>query len=345
MIRDHKLWLILAVLASAHLIVLWAHFFAPYDFASQERAIPFAPPSRLHFVDPQGHFHMRPFVYLWEPRPGTETLGAYVEDHSQAFPLRFFVRGARYKIAGIFDSSWHLFGVEEPARIYLAGSDDYGRDQFSRLLYGGQISLFSGLMAAGVSLALGLVLGAFAGFYGGLVDDVVMRCAELFLALPWLYLLFAVRAFLPLHIPPTQAFLMLVLVIGMVGWARPARLIRGVLLSAKERNYVLAARGFGASDFYLLRRHVLPEAYGLLLTQAALLAPQYILAEVTLSFLGLGVGEPVPSWGNMLASLQKYYVLTSYWWMFVPGLALVSVFLLYYQLCKVLQEQVKLVRF
>ncbi len=138
---------------------------------------------------------------------------------------------------------------------------------------------------------------------------------------------------------------MLVLVIGMVGWARPARLIRGVLLSAKERNYVLAARGFGASDFYLLRRHVLPEAYGLLLTQAALLAPQYILAEVTLSFLGLGVGEPVPSWGNMLASLQKYYVLTSYWWMFVPGLALVSVFLLYYQLCKVLQEQVKLVRF
>jgi len=335
--------LILAVLVSAHLIVLWAPFFAPYDFASQERAMPFAPPTRFHFVDSQGHLHLRPFVYRWEPRP--ETFGAYVEDQSQAFPLRFFVRGTRYKIARIFDSSWRLFGVEEPARIYLAGSDDFGRDQFSRLLYGGQISLFSGLMAAAVSLALGLALGALAGFYGGLVDDVVMRSAELFLALPWLYLLFAVRAFLPLHIRPTQAFLMLVLVIGMVGWARPARLIRGVVLSARERNYVLAARGFGASDFYLLRRHVLPEAYGLLLTQAALLAPQYILAEVTLSFLGLGVGEPVPSWGNMLASLQKYYVLTSYGWMFVPGLALVAVFLLYYQLCKILQEQVKIVRF
>ena len=343
MIRDRKLWLILAVLVSAHLIVLWAPFFAPYDFASQERAMPFAPPTRFHFVDSQGHLHLRPFVYRWEPRP--ETFGAYVEDQSQAFPLRFFVRGTRYKIARIFDSSWRLFGVEEPARIYLAGSDDFGRDQFSRLLYGGQISLFSGLMAAAVSLALGLALGALAGFYGGLVDDVVMRSAELFLALPWLYLLFAVRAFLPLHIRPTQAFLMLVLVIGMVGWARPARLIRGVVLSARERNYVLAARGFGASDFYLLRRHVLPEAYGLLLTQAALLAPQYILAEVTLSFLGLGVGEPVPSWGNMLASLQKYYVLTSYGWMFVPGLALVAVFLLYYQLCKILQEQVKIVRF
>jgi peptide/nickel transport system permease protein len=135
---------------------------------------------------------------------------------------------------------------------------------------------------------------------------------------------------LPLHLSPGQAFLLLVLVIGLVDWARPARLVRGTVLSARERNYVLAGRGFGASDLYLIRRHILPHTSGLLLTQAALLAPQYVLAEVTLSYLGLGVSEPVPSWGNMLASLQQYHVLASYWWMWVPALALLAVTLAYY---------------
>jgi peptide/nickel transport system permease protein len=198
-------------------------------------------------------------------------------------------------------------------------------------------------VAAGVSLALAVALGGISGFYGGWLDNVIMRLGELFLALPWLYLLLAVRAFLPLHINPTQTFLLLVLVIGLIGWARPARLIRGVALSARERHYVLAARGFGASDLYLLRRHVLPETYGVLLTQAALLIPQYILAEITLSFLGLGVDEPVPSWGNMLASLQNYSVLTSYLWMFIPGLVLILVFLLYYKVSNALQERIKFV--
>src|SRR5438477_338749 len=129
----------------------------------------------------------------------------------------------------------------------------------------------------------GLALGALAGFFGGWIDTVVMRAAELFLAVPWFYLLFAVRMALPLQIEPSQAFLMILTVIGLIGWARPARLIRGVVLSAKLRGYVVAARGLGASDAYLLRRHVLPQVLGIVLTQAALLAPQYILAEVTLS--------------------------------------------------------------
>jgi peptide/nickel transport system permease protein len=165
-----------------------------------------------------------------------------------------------------------------------------------------------------------------------------MRCVELFLALPWLYLLFAIRAFLPLHISPIRTFFLILAVIGMVGWARPARLIRGVALSGRERGYVLAARTFGGSGFYLMRRHLLPQAYSMLLTQAALLIPQYILAEVTLSFLGLGVGEPVPSWGNMLATLQQYDVLVSYWWMWAPGLVLIPVFLIYQLLGNALQE-------
>jgi peptide/nickel transport system permease protein len=232
--------------------------------------------------------------------------GSYEPDRSQAYPIVFFPRDG----TGARGGRRHLFGVEEPARIFLFGTDAFGRDQLSRLLHGARISLYAGLLATVLSLGIGALLGTLAGYYGRWLDWVLMRTAELFLALPWLYLLFAVRAVLPLHLSPGQAFLLLVLVIGLVDWARPARLVRGTVLSARERNYVLAGRGFGASDLYLIRRHILPHTSGLLLTQAALLAPQYVLAEVTLSYLGLGVSEPVPSWGNMLASLQQYHAVT-----------------------------------
>jgi peptide/nickel transport system permease protein len=151
-------------------------------------------------------------------------------------------------------------------------------------------------------------------------------------------LLLAVRSVLPLHINPARAFLLLVLVIGLVGWARPARLVRGMVLSAKHRDHVAAARAFGATDLYVLWRHVLPQTTGIVLTQLAVLIPRYILAEVTLSFFGLGVSEPVPSWGNMLTAVQRLDVLTSYWWMFLPGIALGPVFLLYYALANALHE-------
>jgi peptide/nickel transport system permease protein len=188
-------------------------------------------------------------------------------------------------------------------------------------------------------LLIGWCVGAVAGYFGGWRDDVLMRLAELFLALPWLYLLFAIRAFLPLTVNPLHAFFLIVAVLAGVGWARPARLVRGIVLSAKERDFVRAARGFGASSFYLLRRHILPEAASVLLTQAAILIPQYVLAEMTLSFLGLGVPEPIPSWGNLLSNLQQYSVLVSYWWMYLPALAMVPFFLGYLGLASALQER------
>jgi peptide/nickel transport system permease protein len=328
--------ILLIGLGALHLGAFFAGFFSPYDFAQQDRAIPFAPPTRLHFRDAQGAMHWRPSVCLLIERPGT--FGTYDEDVQRCFPLQFLVRGPEYKFLGRFKSNWHLFEVSPPARVLLMGTDSYGRDVFSRLLYGGQVSLFSGLLATALSLGIGALLGTVAGYYGGWVDALVMRCGELFLALPWLYLLFALRAFLPLHINPGQAFLLLIAVIGAVGWARPARLIRGIVLSGKERHYIFAARLFGGSDLYVMRRHILPQTYGVLLTQAALLIPQYILAEVTLSFLGLGVGEPAPSWGNMLAALQQYHVLISYWWMWAPGFAVIPVFLSYLLLANALQE-------
>jgi peptide/nickel transport system permease protein len=329
--------ILLVCLGLLHLAVFAAGFLSPYDVVDQDRELPFAPPTRIHFVDAQGATHWRPFAYpLVED---SAQYGVYHEDMQKCFPIRFFVQGTPYKVAGVFPSRQHLFGVDPPARLFLMGTDSYGRDQFSRFLHGGQVSLASGLLATLLSLGIGMLLGAASGFYGGWFDAVVMRFGELFIALPWLYLLFALRAFLPLNINPSQAFLLLIAVIGSVGWARPARLIRGVVLSGKERHYVLAARIFGGSGAYLMRRHILPQTYSIILTQAVLLIPQYILAEVTLSFLGLGVGEPVPSWGNMLASLQQYHILVSYWWMLLPGIALVPVFLGYVLLANVLQAR------
>lgn len=213
--------------------------------------------------------------------------------------------------------------------FFLFGTDGYGRDVFSRVLYGGQVSLMTGLLAAAISLGLGWALGTTAGFFGGRVDQVIMRGSEFFMALPWLYLLLAIRAFLPLKMTSFEAFLLLICIIGGVGWVRPARLVRGVVLSARERGFVLAARGFGAGAAYLIRRHILPLTSGVILTQATVLIPHYILAEVTLSFLGLGVGEPAPSWGNMLSEARQYHALVSHPWLLAPGLAAIPVLVLY----------------
>jgi peptide/nickel transport system permease protein len=325
--RIKKRFLIIAALVAAlHLIILFAGFIGPYDPAVQHRDLPYAPPTPIHFVDASG-FHLRPFAY-----PQKFDFDGYQQDDAHPCRIRFFVRGDSYRLLGLLRSNLHLFGVDEPAQLSLLGTDAYGRDEFSRILWGGQISLAAGLLATMLSLVVGTLIGTISGYYGRWVDESLMGSSELFLSLPWLYFLLMVRAFLPLHMSAVATFLLLTTAVGLIGWARPARLIRGVVLTARTRNFVLAARGFGASDFYLMRRHVLPETFGVLLTQAALLVPAYVAAEVTLSFFGLGVSEPVPSWGNMLSVLEQYSVLVSYGWMLAPAAALVVTSVIYWLL-------------
>jgi peptide/nickel transport system permease protein len=292
-----------------HVAVLAAGFLGPYDPTDQNRASALQPPTRIRFIDDQRKFHARPFV----TSPGD----------ARRYPLRFIVAGSKYRWLGGPSSRIHLFGVDEPGRIFLLGTDEFGRDQLSRMLWGGQVSLATGWLAALLALSLGLSLGLVAGFFGGWREALVMRGAELFLALPWLYLLLAVRAFLPLSLSPWTTALAIALVIGFIGWARPARLVRGVVLSAKERDYVYASRGFGASSWHLIAKHCLPETYGVVATQAALLVPQFILAEVTLSFVGLGVGDPAVSWGSLLAPIRQIAIIGSSWWMILPALLVI----------------------
>jgi peptide/nickel transport system substrate-binding protein len=317
--------LVVGALVALHLVVAFAGYVAPYDPTSQDRSSPYAPPTAPHVMDERGEIHA-PFVYAQVPDPNDPA--AYIDDTSRRFEVHLFANN-------------HLLSVEAPARLSLLGTDGLGRDVFSRLLHGGRVSIAAGLLATLCALLIGMTSGTLAGFFGGLIDRIVMRAADVFMALPWIYLLFAVRAALPLHIDTRATFLMLVTVLGVVGWARPARMIRGVVLSARERTYVRAAEGFGASSGYLLWRHILPHTYSLVLTQASVLIPQYLLAEVALSFLGLGVGEPTASWGGMLGTLQQYHVLASYWWMLAPAVALGTIALAYHALTALVQERAK----
>ncbi len=293
-----KTLVLLLALATLHLIVIFAGFIAPYDSAAQNRELPYSSPTRVHFVDAAG-FHLRPFVYV-----STSVLDSYQEDRAREFPIRLFVRGDTYTILGMFKSNLHLFRVDEPGHIFLLGTDGYGRDEFSRLLYGGQISLAAGVLATLLSLAAGTIVGTVSGYYGKWVDESLMGTAELFLSLPWFYFLIAVRAFLPLHLSPAETFLLLICVIGLIGWARPARLVRGVVLSARTRNFVSAAQGFGATDLYLLRRHIFPETFGVLL-------------------------------------MQQYNVLVSYGWLLAPAGALVVTSVIYWLLADALHSRLK----
>lgn len=312
-----------------HAIALGAGLFAPYDPLTQYRDFALAPPTRIHLIDAAGRWYVWPFVYTWTRDSVT---GRYAEDTSHRYPVRLLTRRADG------DGSRRLVGVRPPAHLFLLGTDEYGRDQFSRLLHGARVSLTAGLAATLITVTVGLLLGGVAGFLGGTVDRLIMRLAELCLALPWLYLLLAVRSVLPLDLPSEHALVLIVGLIALVGWSRPAALVRDVVRVTRTRDFVMAARGLGASNVYLLRRHLLPSASGAVVTQMALLVPQFILAEATLSFLGLGIAEPTPSWGNMLAAAQQYHVLVSHWWMLAPGIALVPVCMLYHVLADAAHE-------
>ena len=328
MMDRSRVSLALGVLGVFHGLVLLGGLLAPYGFATQHRDFPFAPPSRIHFVDSQGAWHLRPWVYRLVSASDAES--GYREDRGEKFPIRLLVRGDSYHILGWLTLDTHLVGVDQPGVLFLGGTDSLGRDVFSRILIGGQLSVMAGLLATFMALGIGLGVGMVAGFYGGWRDAALMRGAELFLALPWLYLLLGVRAFMPLRVSTIQAFFLVVLVVGSVGWARPARLVRNLVATLREQDFFVAARSTGSTNARLARNHVLPHVTSPIFTQGALLVPRYIMAEVTLSFFGLGVGEPFPSWGNMLADLQNYHVLVSYWWMLLPAVPLVMVSLGYY---------------
>lgn len=297
-----------------------APFLAPYDVSDQSLDHSFHPPSALLWknggVHAQLYENVDPSAARWEPVPG------------RTVPLRLFASGYGYPVlfgAGGWDR--HLFQADAgftDARVYLLGSDATGRDVFSRLLYGSRISLSIGLIGISITMVMGFLVGGLAGYFGGRVDFLAMRSVEFLMAIPGLYLLLALRSTLAPHFESAQMYLLIVIILAFIGWAGTARVIRGLSLSIRGREFVLAAEAMGQSTLRILLRHILPNLTSYLLVAATLSIPAYILGEAALSFLGLGIQEPSASWGLMLSQAQndmKVFML-NFWWLLTPGAAI-----------------------
>lgn len=287
-------WLIVAAFV---LVAVFADFLAPYDYRQQSRAEPSAPASSLHFVTG------RPLVSVRRLVDPLRLI--YVDDDaSTAREVEFFVRGSSYRLLGLIETDLHLFGVagDNAPRINLLGTDMLGRDRFSRLMHAIRFSLIVCSLGVVLACAIGIFIGIVSGYASRSVDTVLMGATDAMLALPTLILILAARAAFPLELPPMRAAFLLLLIFALTGWAEMARLTRGLVMSVREREFVTAAVATGVTQARILFRHILPNVARPLITQALLMLPAFLLAEVTLSYLGVGVQEPEASLGNMLTA-------------------------------------------
>jgi len=309
-----------ALLVLFYLCALLAPFLAPYREDEMDRASYFQPPQPLHYTW-DGRLRLPPVTFPMRlADPGAFR---YAEDRAHPVPVRLFVQGAPYRLLGVIPSRRHLYGGEHGVRVYLLGTDSYGRDVASRLLYGAQVSLTVGLLGIAISFTIGLLLGGISGYFGGIADTVIMRATELLLSIPSLYLIIALRAVFPSDLPSQQIYLGIVAILAFIGWAGLARVIRGLVLSIRRNEYVAAAEALGMSRLRVIARHILPNTMSFVIVAATVSVPGYILGEVVLSFLGVGVQEPSASWGNMLNQARGIRALTSFpWLLFVPGTAI-----------------------
>ena len=338
--RKHKAAMIGGgILITMYLSAMFAGFLAPYGINEYRRfpVTAFQPPVKIHWFHPETGRLTRPFIYEYSAeRDPVTRQRVYIENRDgERYPIHFFVHrpDATYKVLGLFSSDLHLFGVDEPARLFLWGTNNLGKDVFSRVLYGGQVSLTIGILAVWVSLLLGLLLGGLAGFYGGRVDDFIMRLVEIFAAIPGLFLLIVLASLLRdprnpvaqafgLQMTSAQVFLMVVIVLGFVGWGGLARVIRGLILSIREFEYAQAAKALGASESRILWRHLLPATASYVIVQLTLDIPGFILAETAISFIGLGPSEvDTASWGLLLRDATARGISIQFVpWLLIPGI-------------------------
>jgi peptide/nickel transport system permease protein len=309
----------LIILALLYISAIFAGFLSPYSFKNESREYSYCPPTPIHIFDENNRLRM-PFVYRQTFEFDEYHARVYKEDKSQRYPLRLFYRGDEYKFLGLIPTTLHLWGASEETRVFLLGADSRGRDLFSRLLYGGRISLFIGLIGVAISYSLGLLVGGIAGYYGGRVDHWIMRICEMFMMIPGFYLMLALRSAVPVSFNSFQVFLSIVVILSFIGWAGLARVIRGMSISLREREFVLAAKAMGLSDFRIIVKHILPHTFSYSIVAIMLSIPGYILGEAALSLIGLGIQDPIPSWGNLLSEAMAIIHVRLHPWVLTPGL-------------------------
>jgi peptide/nickel transport system permease protein len=317
--RKHRLALIgTALLAVFIFIALFAEFLSPYTPGARTPNYLFGRPQVLHFTDAEGNFHLRPFTYALTAAMDPETFLLEIkEDTSDPWPVYFFIRGDPYKMWGLIESDIHLFGVQE-GHLHLLGTDQLGRDILSRLFHATRTSLTIGVVGLFISFFLGLIIGGISGFFGGTIDDVIQRFIEFIRSIPTLPLWMALAAALPREWSPQRVYFTITILLGLLGWTHLARRVRGKLLSLREEDFVVAARLAGSSNARIIARHLLPSFLSYIIVDLSISFPYMILAETSLSFIGLGLRAPVISWGVLLQDAQNIQAIALYPWLFTP---------------------------
>jgi len=321
--RKNRMAVVGAIILLIYFItcVFFAEFFALYPKELESDFLE-ARPTYPQFIDQEGSFSLRPFVYALDEEIDLATRSrTYVYNPSTKYFLYFFVEGEPYKLLGFIPADLHFIGTDPEvpdAKAFLLGTDRLGRDQFSRMLYGGRISLIIGLFSVVIFLIVGVSLGAASGYYGGAIDIIVMRITEFLSAFPREPLFLALGAAVPVTWPSTNVFFMVTILLAFISWGGLARQVRGLVLSGREEQYVLAAQSFGASDRRIIFNHLIPATMSHVIVIATLAIPGMILLETALSFLGLGLVPPTVSWGTMLENANSVRAIRfAPWYLFV----------------------------
>lgn len=317
LLKDKLSLCALIVLVLIYMALLFADFLAPYSKDYSDRNMSYAPPSKIFMIDTQGHLSI-PYTYNYKREFIPEQMQVnYSLDRSQKHFIKFFVKGEPYKFLGIIPCDRHLFGTD--GQIFLLGTDINGRDVFSRLLFGGRISMTIGFLALFVLFPIGLLYGGFSGYIGGKTDMIMMRFAEAVMSIPSFYLLIILAAILPSGMTSVQRLILIVVILAFIGWAGFARVVRGMVLSIRTQDFIDAAKSIGASRFRIIIKHILPQTTSYIIVAMTLSIPSYILSESGLSFIGLGIQQPDASWGNMLKEAQEYFNILYRPWLLTPG--------------------------
>ena len=317
--RDKFARIAFLVLAFIYFCLFFADIIAPYTKDYTDRQLSYVPPSPVFTIDENGKFS-RPYTYNYKREYDADLMQTVFKlDRSKKYYLKFFARGEEYDFLGVIPMDRHLVTVDSDGRLYLLGGDINGRDVFSRLLFGGRISMTIGFLALLVLFPIGLLYGGISGYFGGITDTLMMRFAEAVMSIPSFYRLIILAAILPSNMTSTQRWILIVVILALIGWAGFARVVRGMVLSVKNQEFVQSAKMIGASNLRIIIREILPQTTSYVIVAMTLSVPSYILSESGLSFLGLGIQQPDASWGNMLKEAQEYMNILYRPWLLTPG--------------------------
>ncbi|SFV29054.1 peptide/nickel transport system permease protein [Devosia crocina] len=330
--RQHQLAVIsLWIVVAFYLVAAFAEFLAPSDPGAYSARYTYAPPQGINFFvqGEDGGWSFQPHVNGYRSEVDQAAMRrTFVIDPEEIIPVQFFAPAEPYRLAGIIPMSVKLMGVENARDpFYVLGADRLGRDLLSRLIHGTRISLSIGLAGVGLSLFFGIVIGGFAGYYGGWFDSAVMRVIEFIRSLPTIPLWLGLAAAMPKDWNAVQTYFAITIILSLIGWTELARVVRGRFLSLRTEDFVTAAQLDGASDWRIITRHMVPSFTSHIIAAATLAIPGMILAETALSFLGLGLQAPIVSWGTLLQDAQNIRTLATAPWLLAPGVCVVVVIL------------------